>query len=206
MTSKRHTSAASIRVEDDVLLDAARACVLERGMRGTTVSGVARTAGVSRMTLYRRFPDVRSLLAALMTREFGALLARVDERAATTATGRERLVGAAVHSANALASNPLMRTVLDRDAELMLPYIVERMGSVQRIAEQFLQTALIAGRADGSVRAADPAVQARAILLVVQSFVFSLRPATADVDRAALLGELTHLLDAALRPAEEKTP
>ena len=39
---------------DDVLLDAARACVLAVGVRRTTFSDVARRAGVSRMTLYRR--------------------------------------------------------------------------------------------------------------------------------------------------------
>ena len=56
----------------DELLDAARACVLAVGVRRTTFSDVARRAGVSRMTLYRRYPDLDALLAALMTYEFGA--------------------------------------------------------------------------------------------------------------------------------------
>src|SRR5919198_392458 len=133
MTSQRHTLPVT-RVDDDLLLDAARACVLDVGVRLTTLSSVARAAGVSRMTLYRRFPDVRSLLAALMTREFGALLK---------------------------ASDTLMRAVLDRDADLMLPYLVERIGGVQLIAEQFLRANLIAGHHDSSIRRADPAVQAR---------------------------------------------
>jgi len=198
MTSQRHTT-ASTRLNDDLLLDAARECVLDVGVRRTTLSSVARAAGVSRMTLYRRFPGVGSLPAALMTREFGALLTETGKAALPTASARERLVAAAVDSVCALAVNPLMRTVLDRDAELMLPYLVHRIGGVQRIAEQFVREHLIAGHQDGSIRRADPAVQARALFLVAQSFVFSLRPATADVDRAALIGELTHLLDATLR-------
>ena len=44
--------------EDDRVLDAARACVLDVGVRRTTMTDVARRAGVSRMTLYRRFPDL----------------------------------------------------------------------------------------------------------------------------------------------------
>jgi AcrR family transcriptional regulator len=200
MASKRHTPRSPSRVADDALLDAARACVLDAGVRRTTLSSVARAAGVSRMTLYRRFPDVRSLLGALLTREFGALLGRADRATRRAATARERLVAATVDSVCALAVDPLMRTVLDRDAELMLPYIVERVGGVQRTAEQFLREQLIAGHQDGSVRRADPAVQARAIFMVAQSFVFSMRPATRDVDRAALVGELTQLLDAALSP------
>ena len=196
MTSQRHSP---VRVDEDALLDAARECVLDVGVRRTTLSGVARAAGVSRMTLYRRFPDVRSLLAALMTQEFGALLAAADQAARPTGSARERLVATAVDGVLALATNRLMRTVLDRDAELMLPYLVQRIGGVQRIAERFLREQLIAGHRDGSIRRADPAAQARAIFLVAQAFVFSMRPATSDVDRSVLIGELTHLLDATLR-------
>src|SRR2546429_3350326 len=164
MTSQRHTSPThppspttagpATRVDDDLLLDAARECVLDVGVRRTTLSGVARAAGVSRMTLYRRFPDVRSLLAALMTREFGALVTKVGRAGRRNATARERLVAIAVDSVRALSVNQLMRTVLDRDAELMLPYIVQRIGAVQRIAEQYLCDGLLAGHADGSIRRA----------------------------------------------------
>src|SRR5437588_3725914 len=129
MTSQRHILPGS-RVDDDLLLDAARRCVLDIGVRRTTLTGVARAAGVSRMTLYRRFPDVRSLLAALMTHEFGALLGAADP--GTSPTARDRLVAATVNAVRTLADNPLMRTVLDRDPEVMLPYLVRRIGGVQR--------------------------------------------------------------------------
>ena len=42
------------RLDDGAVLDAARACVLDVGVRRTTLSDVARRAGVSRMSLYRR--------------------------------------------------------------------------------------------------------------------------------------------------------
>ncbi|WP_051386177.1 TetR/AcrR family transcriptional regulator [Actinokineospora inagensis] len=198
MTLKRHTVSPT-RVDDDVLLDAARDCVLAQGVRRTTLTDVARGAGVSRMTLYRRFPDVRSLLAALMTREFGALLARTN-RAADGHHARSRLVAGAVAGVRAIVADPLMRTVLDRDGELVLPYVVERLGSTQHIAEQFLLAQLLAGHEDGSIRTGNPAVQARALLLVAQSFVLSHSPATADIPATALFTELAHLLDAALKP------
>jgi AcrR family transcriptional regulator len=66
----------------DLVLDAARACVLAVGVRRTTFSDVARRAGVSRMTLYRRYPDLEALLSALMTYEFGAVVAAARSRAA----------------------------------------------------------------------------------------------------------------------------
>ncbi len=188
------------RVADDVLLDAARSCVLAVGVRRTTLAEIARTARVSRMTVYRRFPDVRSVLAALMTREFSGLLRTASEGGADAAHSRDRLVLIAAAGVRALSADPLFRTLLDVDPELVLPYIVERLGATQKFAEQALHHLLEAGHRDGSIRRAPVAVQSRSVLLVVQSFAFSLRPATADVDEAALMAEFTHVLDAALRP------
>ncbi len=188
------------RVADDVLLDAARTCVLAVGVRRTTLAEIARTARVSRMTVYRRFPDVRSVLAALMTREFSGLLRTASEEGADAAHNRERLVTIASAGVRGLSADPLFRTLLDVDPELVLPYIVERLGATQRFAEQVLYQLLEAGHRDGSIRQAPVDVQARSVLLLVQSFAFSLRPATVDVDEAALLAEFTHMLDAALRP------
>src|ERR1044072_5135438 len=94
MTSIRHTPSPN-RVADDVLLDAAMECVLAVGVRRTTLSDVARTAGVSRMTLYRRFPDVRGMLSALITREFGKILADANSIAAPEPTARGQGGGAA---------------------------------------------------------------------------------------------------------------
>jgi AcrR family transcriptional regulator len=191
MTSQRHTN----RVDDDLLLDAARACVLSIGVSRTTLTEVARRAGVSRMTLYRRFPDVRSLIAALMTREFCGLLTASPVDAPTA---RERLVKGVLRGVKALVENPIMRAILDLEPELILPYVVQRLGGTQRLTEEYLRAEVKAGHADGSIRQADVPVQVRALLLVVQSFVLSLRPAAVDVDSEDLLAELALLLDGAL--------
>ncbi|HET6504848.1 MAG TPA: helix-turn-helix domain-containing protein [Amycolatopsis sp.] len=191
---------STTRVGDDALLDAARQCVLAVGLRRVTLAEIARTARVSRMTLYRRFPDVRSILAALMTRQFGLVLEKAGAEGATALTARERLTRSAVTAVRLLNADPLMRSVLDRDSEVLLPYVVERLGGTQRLGEQEIRALLEAGRAEGSIRDGEPAAQARSVLLVVQSFVLSLHAATADVDAAALLAELAHHLDAALRP------
>ncbi|KMS87316.1 TetR/AcrR family transcriptional regulator [Prauserella rugosa] len=205
MDPERHTRGGS-RVSDDTLLDAARACVLTDGVRRTTLTGIAKAAGVSRMTVYRRFPDVRSVLAALMTREFSALLQGVADDAGPGGSARSRLVEHAVTAVQRLGTDPLLRTVLDLDADLLLPYITERLGATQRVAEDGLRAFVEQGHADGSIRAGEPAAQARALLLVLQSFVLSRRPAVSDsprasaVDAAALLGELAQLLEGALKP------
>ncbi len=151
------------------------------------------------MTVYRRFPGVTSVVAALMTREFGALLGEIDAAADSAGTARERLVAVAVRAAGRLAGDPLLTSVLDRDAELLLPYLVERIGSTQRLAEKFVTEQLIAGHADGSIRPAPVTAQARVFFLTVQAFVLSHRPASSDLPAGELLAELTTSLDHGLR-------
>ena len=135
--------------EDGHLLDAARECVLAVGVRRTTVTDVARRAGVSRMTLYRRYPDLEGVLAALMTREFGRLVADAAERAQGSNT-RERVVAIVVHGSRALAEDPLFVRLLDVDPELLLPYVTQRLGGMQKMAVAAGVAAL--GETDGSVR------------------------------------------------------
>src|SRR4051794_13714743 len=67
---------AAARRPEDVYLDAARDAILAVGWSRTTLTDIARRAGVSRMTLYRRWPDTQTLLADLMTREWGTVVER----------------------------------------------------------------------------------------------------------------------------------
>jgi AcrR family transcriptional regulator len=161
VTSQRHN-------EDDPLLDAARECVLAVGVRRTTMTDVARRAGVSRMTLYRRFPDLEAVLAALMTREFGRLIGQAVEGATT----RERVVSMVVQGSRALASDPLFVRLLDVDPELLLPYVTRRLGGMQRIAVAAGAEALAVH--DGSVRRdAPPEVLSAGIELIARGFVLA---------------------------------
>jgi hypothetical protein len=59
---------------------------------------------------------------------------------------------------------------------------------------------LAAGHVDGSIRVADPTLQARSIFLLLQPYAFTIRPSTSDLSLDDLLGELTRLLDVALAP------
>jgi AcrR family transcriptional regulator len=166
--SQRH-----VADEGDRLLDAARDSVLAVGVRRTTVTDVARRAGVSRMTLYRRFPDLESLLSALMTREFGRLVERARNGPAG-ATARERVVTMTVNGARALAGDPLFERLIDVDPELLLPYVTTRLGGMQRMAVAAAAHEL--ARDDGSVRNdVPPEVLAAGIELLARGFVLAAR-------------------------------
>ena len=198
MTSIRHNGPVSTDSRA-ALMDAARESVLAVGVRRTTLVDVARRAGVSRMTVYRAFPDVNALVAALMTQEFGALVEESTVVAQRLPTARARLVESTVAVARALPDSPMFRRVVDVDPELLLPYIVERFGSTQQLALDLLRTWISEGQGDGSIRAGDARTLAYPLLLTVQSFVLAARiPKTPPRTRA--LNELANLLDRYLRP------
>jgi len=192
MTSRRNTSA------EDALLDAARDCVLAVGLRRTTLTDVARRAGVSRMTMYRRWPDMATLMADLMTREWSNLAVTAGAEAAGD-TARERIVDTMVRGVRSLRRHPMFRRIVELDPEVLLPYLVDRRGSVQdAILAQTV--AVLRDGQDGSLRAADPALLARTALLTAHGFVVSAATMTDDVSEAALDDELRLLLDRYLRP------
>src|SRR3954467_8381447 len=110
MTSLRHTPQLEEGVEReprDAYLDAARDCILDVGWRRTTLTEVARRAGVSRMTIYRSWADMPQLLSDLMTREGGSAVADAlaDEDPDTPTV--ERLVGDIVGTVRRLRENEL---------------------------------------------------------------------------------------------------
>src|SRR3954451_6689460 len=199
MTSQRHTPARSLpviteREIPEAILVATRESVLAVGVRRTTLTDVARRAGVSRMTLYRLVPDVTALILAVVAREFAGLLSAAEGRSRRRRTARGRIVATVVEVARALPDEPLFRRVVDVDPELLLPYLTDRLGSTQQLAAAHMRRMLAEGVADGSVRRADVDVMAVSMVLTVGAFVVSAR-LLEPVGRAAALDELARLLD-----------
>jgi AcrR family transcriptional regulator len=195
MTTQRHIVPDEETTTPDRLLDAAYAAVMDVGLRRTTVADVARRAGVSRMTVYRQGADLNTLVGALLKRELVAVLAQAQQEVAPLATSRQRLVEASVLAVERIGRHPLYRRVLDLDPELLLPLIVDRFGSTQVAAREFVRQQLDKGQQDGSIRVADAGLQATCFLLAVQSFIFSARL----VEPLGVSEELRLLLDGYLR-------
>ncbi len=186
------------------MLDAVRDCVLAVGVRRTTLTDVARRAGVSRMTLYRRWPDVRTLVGDLMTREWVDVATSAMPEPSPDRSARDLIVEGLVGGVRAFRIHPLFRKIVDVDPELLLPYVLDRRGASQDALLELLATGLRDGHADGSVRACHPGRQARSLLLIVQSFTLSLRTMTdeddPDLTTAAFLTELRTILERTLTP------
>ena len=203
MTSQCHNTEVvtepAPRELPDPILDATRASVLAVGVRRTTLTDVARRAGVSRMTVYRLVPDVTTLILEVMSREFTALITAAERDARRRRTARARIAATTASVVRRLHEEPLFRRVLDVDPELLLPYLTDRFGTTQRVAAAHVRRMLADGHQDGSVRRGDLDLMAVALVLMVTPFVVSSRLLD-DVGREPLLAELERLVDAALRP------
>jgi AcrR family transcriptional regulator len=212
MTSIRHKVPTSPTTED-AYLDAAREAILAVGWSRTTLTDIARRAGVSRMTLYRRWPDTQTLLADLMTREWGSVVALAAQLAESRSTARERITSGVVATVQALRENDLVRRIVDVDPEVLLPYLLDRRGRSQQYVADATAALVEEGQRDGSVRPGDPTTLARALVLAAHGFVLSAHTmvddpargphAHRDVDVSHLDAELTRLVDRFLAPEME---
>jgi AcrR family transcriptional regulator len=201
MTSLRHNTLADQPGPRDAYLDAARDCILDVGWRRTTLTEVARRAGVSRMTIYRTWSDMPQLLGDLMTREWGGVvadsLAQEDHDAPTV----DRLVGDIVGTVQRLRENELFVRIVDLDPELILPYLFSRRGRSQDGILELTVAALREAQAAGEVRAGHPVVMARSMLLAAHGFVLSAHTMVDDeVSLDELDAELTMALTRGLQP------
>src|SRR5690349_15052177 len=175
MSSLRHTPDP----RHATYLDAARDCILDVGWRRTTLTEVAKRAGVSRMTIYRAWPDMGSLLGDLMTREWVGIAAATRVAAADTTTP-DGIAAAALATVRALRDNELFVRIVELDPDLMLPYLLHRRGRSQEALVEILAAEIASGQASGAIRTGDPVLMARSLTLAGHGFVFSAMTMTDD--------------------------
>jgi AcrR family transcriptional regulator len=185
----------------DDYLDAARACILDVGWRRTTLTEVARRAGVSRMTIYRTWSDMPQLLGDLMTREWTGVVESAVADQHDTASSVDRLVATIVGTVRVLRDNELFVRIIELDPELILPYLLARRGRSQDLILELTVQAVRAGQKLGEIRAGNPVVIARSLLLAAHGNVLSTHTMVDDeVTEAELDDEFAHLLRQALLP------
>lgn len=178
------------------ILDAAAACILAYGVERTTMTEIARRARVSRPTIYRRWPDIRWVIAELLTVRIAGVLEAVPERGAD----REAMVQRVVAVADHLRADEIVQSVIRNAPGLAMTYIADRLGTSQQILIAALTEAIKAGQQDGSIRAGDPQGMAAMCLLITQSTIQSAQMVAELLDNAALNGELAQTLNGYLKP------
>jgi AcrR family transcriptional regulator len=171
------------------ILAAAASCVVDFGVERVTLAEIARRAGVSRPTVYRRWPDTPSIVAALLTRH----ITDVMRDAPLLGEDRESLVRQIVTVANLLRRDRLVMSVLH--SELAPIYITQRLGTSQHMLIDALAARLRVAQRNGSVRAGDPVQMAAMVLLMAQSTIQSAQIVEPILDADTLTAELAYSLN-----------
>jgi AcrR family transcriptional regulator len=189
------TRDAGATVEDQVL-DAARSCILEYGVRRTTLAEIARRAQVSRPTVYRRWSDTRAVVSSLLTREIGSVMPSFGAEL----SAREQIASAVTSVGNAVRTHPLFVKILRSDPDILATYILHRLGKSQSAIIDLLAPLIEAGQRDSSIRDGEPAHLATAVLLMVQSAVQSADMVSGRIGGDELIAEFAYAVDVYLRP------
>lgn len=133
LASGQHTDSVAVGV-----LDAALGEFLDYGLRRTNVDMVARRAGVSRATLYRRFDNKDALVQAVLIRECRRFFVSIVEAIGPLPTVEQRLVEGFVTGVRYARTDPLLTRLLSSDPEALLPYLTVNGELVVAVARDFL--------------------------------------------------------------------
>ncbi len=143
--------ADSLDLVGEQILDAALEQFQLAGIRRSSVEDVARRAGVSRITVYRRFPRKEVLIAEMAAREVRRVVAAVDAETSSIDDFSERLVESFVVMLRVVRQHPLIKRLLAVEPDEMLRYLTiegERVIAIgTAYAAEQIRRAQLAGEA-----------------------------------------------------------
>ncbi|MBO2450136.1 TetR/AcrR family transcriptional regulator [Actinomadura barringtoniae] len=135
------------------VLDGAYEQFCRMGIQRSTMEDVARRAGVSRITVYRRFATKDALVEQVVGREFRRYFDQflVDIRQAETAA--DRVVLGFVSSLRAIRGNPLIGGLITTEPDLLVSSLINDGGRTVATVRQFVAGQLRFEQRAGNVSA-----------------------------------------------------
>lgn len=154
------------------ILDAANEQFCRLGMHRSTMEDVARRAGVSRITVYRRFATKDVLIEHVVGREFRRYFDQflVDIRNAATAA--DRVAVGFVSALRTIRGNPLIGGLLEVEPDLLITSMIAEDGAMLAMVRTFVAGQLRREQRAGNVPdALDTELVAEMMVRVSASFL-----------------------------------
>ncbi|MFD8688458.1 TetR/AcrR family transcriptional regulator [Streptomyces sp. NPDC059651] len=155
------------------ILDAAREQFMTFGLRRSTVDDVAKRAGVSRVTVYRRIGNKDSLVSACLLREYRRFLVEVDDAVAALPTTEDRLVEGFAAVLRHIREHPLIGGLLKLEPETMLPFLTLESAPAFLAIRAYLADRLRDARRAEGRPTSDPTPVAELMVRITVSFLLN---------------------------------
>ncbi len=139
----------------DPVLDAALAAFLDFGIRRSSMGEIARRAGISPATLYRRYAQKSDVVMAVGLREAQREIGYIDHAVDVTAAPVDQLTQLYRVVSHRLRANQLLRRVLDTEPESVLPRLTLEAEPLLEIGRGYLATFLLRLQTEGHLPAYD---------------------------------------------------
>jgi TetR/AcrR family transcriptional repressor of uid operon len=133
------------------ILDAAYEQFCRMGIQRSTMEDVARRAGVSRITVYRRFATKDALVEQVVRREFRRYFDQFLLDIARAETAADRVVLGFVSSLRTIRSNPLIGGLMATEPDLLIPSMINDGGRTLATVRRFLSGQLRREQRSGTV-------------------------------------------------------
>ncbi|MFJ3021316.1 TetR/AcrR family transcriptional regulator [Streptomyces tendae] len=169
-------TAAKTETEDPTarrILDAALEQFTVFGLRRSSMDDVAKRAGVSRVTVYRRFGTKDTLVEQTLLRENSRFFQRLDQAVAALPTMEERVVEGFVVALRHTRAHPLFGGLLRLEPEVVLPYLTVQGGSSLAATVDYLTRHLRRAQQAEGRPGDDPRPVAELMVRVAVSFLLN---------------------------------
>jgi AcrR family transcriptional regulator len=146
------------------------------GVRRFTIDDVARRAGISRVTIYRHFPNKDSLIEAALFNDFHRFLQDLGAAIESCETLEERLIEGFVAALTGIRNHPLFNRLLRTEPELMLPLLTVHAGPILAAGREFIASSAREEAQRAGLALAEERISGQSELLARIVLSFALTP------------------------------
>jgi AcrR family transcriptional regulator len=170
-----------------------------RGFRATSVSEIARSAGLTQAAAYAYFDNKEALFTAAVDADASALIDDITQKVGDVEI-RQLIPSIIVHAVEALPTHPLAQRVLEGNEPEQVPRLGE-LTAIRRFGD-LLTAELAAAQREGLIRTDfDPAVLAAGVEALILALLFS-TALSGDVPASPRqIGGVVEAFDLMLRPS-----
>lgn len=171
------------------IVEATYGCIATSGVAKTTVEEAARSAGVSRATVYRHFPGGREqLVQAAVVWETDRFVARLVSEVGDSSALPELLERTLMAITRLLAGHEVLQRVLATEPERLLPYLTLETSHVIGMVREFVEPYLLGRPLPPGIDVGEAADYLARVLLSV-----TLSPGRWDLGDPAEVSELVRV-------------